>query len=110
MGVGVRTEWNERWNQEKTCPVINLVCKRGKTALKYYVRLDAYVTQLAGFGTGIKQHIYGQCTDARVKFNFIYRCRNNTSLSYCDVEVFGHCRMRAISIMGFVLFERNNVK
>jgi hypothetical protein len=92
--------------KKKIFAVINLVCKRGKATLKYYVRFDAYVTKLAGFGTGIKQHIYGECTDGRVVFNFIYRCRNNTFLSYCDAEVFGRCRMRAISIMSFVLFER----
>lgn len=109
-GAGVRTEWNEQWNQEKKIAVINLVCKRGKTALKYYVRCDAYVTKLTGFGTRIEQHIYGQCTNAHVIFNFIYKCWNNTFLSYCNVEVSGHCRMRAISIMCFVLFERNNVK
>jgi hypothetical protein len=50
--------------KKKIFAVINLVCKRGKTALKYYVRCDAYVTKLVGFGTGIEQHIYGQ----------MYRC------------------------------------
>jgi len=60
--------------KKKIFAVINLVCKRGKTALKYYVHCDAYLNKLAGFGAGIEQHIYGQCTDAHVIFNFIYRC------------------------------------
>jgi hypothetical protein len=60
--------------KKKFFAVINLVCKRGEnTALKYHVRCDAYVTILAESGTGIEQHIYDQCTDAHVIFNFIYR-------------------------------------
>jgi hypothetical protein len=70
-----------------------------------YVLIHMYVNEPAGFGTRITQHICVQYTDGRVIFNFIYRCRNNTFLLYCDAEVFSCCRMRAISIMAVILSE-----
>jgi hypothetical protein len=80
-----------------------------------YVLIHTCVTEPAGFCTRIKQHIYGQCTDGRVIFNFIYRCRNNTFLLYCHDEGFGRWRMRAISIMAVILsewkeYEMRNIK